>query len=216
MRFLAASALLVTIAVVIAVTFARNGPAADASVTWPAHGPLRVLFVGDSLTVGDFAIDPGNQFATQVTQYLAARGSIVATKDAQGGVRVGYWSSRKMPSRQRLAIVELGTNDLFAWPAPSPSVLATFDSQYRALVAHIAAASPGVRIVCLSVWHPYGHTADTQPYDVRIRQDCRGRYVDISDLGTQANLASDGFHPNDAAHRQIAQRIEAAIHVARS
>jgi lysophospholipase L1-like esterase len=203
------------VVVVAMAAFTGSALAPDASVRWPTQGPLRVLFVGDSITVGDFTNDPRNQFASQVAGYLQARGPVVATKDAEGGVRVGYWSARQMPSRQQLAIVELGTNDLFASPAPSTDVLASFDSQYRALVAHITAASAGVRLVCLSVWHPVGHTADTLPYDVRIRRDCRGAYVNISDLGTTANLAADGFHPNDAAHRDIALRIEAALHLSR-
>lgn len=170
-----------------------------------------MLFVGDSITVGDFASDPRNEFSAQVTAYLAAHGPVVAKKDAVGGVRVGYWSVRKMPARQRLVVVELGTNDLFAARTPSAAVLAAFDSQYRALVAHIVAASPGVRLVCLSVWRPVVDTADTQPYDVLIRRDCRGAYVNISDLGTTPNLAADGFHPNDAAHLAIASRIEAVL-----
>jgi lysophospholipase L1-like esterase len=201
------------LAVVAVALFAGSALAGDISTKWPAHGPLRVLFVGDSLTVGDYANEPSNQFVAQVVDYLEARGPVVATKDAQGGVRVGFWSARKMPSLQQLVIVELGTNDLFASPAPSAGVLATFDRQYRALVAHITAASPGARLVCLSVWRPANHTADTLPYDVLIRRDCRGAYVNITDLGTQANLAADGFHPNDAAHRDIALRIEAVLNL---
>src|SRR4051794_28651710 len=201
--------------VVTVAAFAGSVLAGDMSTRWPAHGPLRVLFVGDSLTVGDFASDPRNQFVTQVVEYLEARGPVFATKDAEGGVRVGYWSARKMPRRQQLAIVELGTNDLFTWRAPSAEVLATFERQYRALVTHISAASPGVRLVCLSVWRPADHTADALPYDALIRRDCRGAYVDITDLGTTANLAADGFHPNDAAHLEIARRIEAVPHLSR-
>lgn len=72
-----------------------------------------MVFVGDSLTDGGAVSDWRNQFRERVTEYLAAHGPVLATKYGKGGVRVAYWSVRRMPAGQALAIVELGTNDLF-------------------------------------------------------------------------------------------------------
>lgn len=70
-----------------------------------------------------------------------------------------------------------------------------------------------MKLVCLSVWHPEGEQGSPTLYNLRIRRDCPGAYVNISDLGTKAHLAADGFHPNDAAHKMIAARIEHVVHL---
>jgi lysophospholipase L1-like esterase len=182
-------------------------------VKWPAHGPLHVLFVGDSITVGDTAIDPHNQFREQVTGWLKTHGRVTDVKDGRGGVRVAYWAARKLPAGMNLVIIELGTNDFFAERAPTAADFARFDRQYRWLVSHIRRSSPHAKLVCLSLWHPAVDGGSTVPWNSIIRRDCAGGYVNITDLGTKAHLAADGFHPNDVAHKLIAARIERIFHV---
>lgn len=197
----------------MAAVLAASAAAGTVTVPWPASGPLHVLFVGDSLTDGGAVTDWRSQFREQITEWLGARGQVVATKDGKGGVRVAYWSVRKMAAGQNLAIVELGTNDLYKMPAPAAADLATFERQYRTLIGHITAASPGVKLVCLSVWHPVGEQGSPAPYNALIQRACPGAYVNISDLGAKSHLAADGFHPNDVAHKAIAARIEHVVHL---
>jgi len=119
-----------------------------------------------------------------------------------------------MPAGQDLAIVELGTNDLFKVPKPTAVNLATFAKQYRRLVTSIKAQSPTARLVCLSVWHPVGEAGSPTPYNALIKASCPGAYVAISDLGqNKTRLAADGFHPNDAGHLAITARIKHSIHL---
>jgi lysophospholipase L1-like esterase len=201
------------LAAIVAAALAGTAAARTVSVKWPAHGPLHVLFVGDSITVGDTAIDPRNQFREQVIDWLETHGRVTAVKDGRGGVRVAYWAARKLPAGMNLVIIELGTNDFFAERAPTAVDFARFDRQYRWLVSHIRRSSPRAKLVCLSLWHPAVDGGSTMPWNAIIRRDCAGGYVNITDLGTKAHLAADGFHPNDVAHKLIAARIERIFHV---
>ena len=194
------------------------GSGSPVSVTWPSGGgPLRVLFVGDSLTDGAAAVNWRNQFREKVMAGLAAHGPIDAIQRGKGGVKTAYWLTHQLPPKMDLAIVELGTNDAYGRAAPTMSQLAEFDTAYRHLIARIRGLSPAARFVCLGVWHPAGQVGSAAPYDAIVAKDCPGAFIRISDLGAnKAHLGADGFHPNDAAHELIAARVLRAIHVSAS
>ena len=91
-----------------------------------------------------------------------------------------------------------------------------FASTYSALVGRIREKSPDAALVCVGVWPDYG-----QDYDAEIETAChdrQGSFVPIRDLWSTEGMRgpagvptphgeSDTFHPNDAGHRAIADRI---------
>ena len=190
--------------------------AAPVTVAWPVNGsPLRVLYVGDSITDGGLVTDWHNKFKVTTLAWLETHGPVAPTYRGKGGVRVAYWAVRKMPSGTNLAIIELGTNDSFKVPEPTAAQIAQFGVSYRHLVAAIRAKSASAKILCLSIWHPLERPGSPAAYNAAIKRDCPGAYVPITDLGAvSANIAADKFHPNDAAHLAISARIERAIHIA--
>lgn len=184
------------------------------TVTWPTDRPLNVLYVGDSITDGGAVTDWHNKFQLLTLAWLQEHGDAAAILRGKGGVRVAYWAVRKMPTDVDLAVVELGTNDLYKVNAPTPAQLAAFDTSYRRLISSIRTQSPAAKIVCLSVWHPLGQPGSPVPYNTTIKRDCPGAYVPVTDLGqSKSRIASDAFHPNDAGHQAISARVEHAIHV---
>lgn len=188
----------------------------------PAARPLRILFVGDSLTVGDYASRRSHAFPALVAAALRRRGNVDASVRAKVGVKASYWAARALPAAD-LIVLELGTND-FSQELTPP---ATFDRDYRRLVANARATSPRATLLCLSIWrsprHAYRYRGETlATYNHIVAADCRdGAYVAISSLfdrranrtpgATTLPGTPDGFHPNDRGHRAIAAAILDAL-----
>lgn len=169
--------------------------------------PVRVLYIGDSLSHGAAATDYPHSFPWLVTAGLERRGQMVTQLIvAKGGVRTAYWQAAAIPKNINVAIVELGTNDAHEVPAPEQ-----FSIDYQHLITMIRAKSPHAKIVCLSVWRPDNPPAAIS-YDETIKADCPGRYVDINRFAQAPNLSSkDGFHPNNAGHASIATAVLRAL-----
>ncbi|MBC7633542.1 SGNH/GDSL hydrolase family protein [Aeromicrobium sp.] len=182
----------------------------------PNNAPMRVLFVGDSLTGAYFASVEENGFQSEVIRALTDSGGHV---EAIGASRAGaslttVASITDVPSGLHLAVVELGTNDVGARTS-----LINFRVQYAKLLERIRLTSPAAALVCLGVWQTSGS------YDVIIEDECiraRGAYRGLRDLYTKTSLhaaagsptfqgPADGFHPNDAGHRAIADRVLKAL-----
>jgi acyl-CoA thioesterase-1 len=196
-------------------------PGAHARVVWPAGRPLRVLFVGDSLTVGYYASRRNTAFPALVTAALRAHAPVREAVRARSGVTASYWAVRPLPSAD-LVVLELGTNDYRKEPTPH----ATFERDYRRLIANVRARSPHARLLCVSLWrtshYRYGG-ATLLSYNRIVARNCRGgAFVWISELydteaaRDPAGLPSflgrtDGFHPNDTGHRAIAKAIEQTL-----
>jgi acyl-CoA thioesterase-1 len=189
----------------------------------PIAGPLRILFVGDSLTVGDYATRGDHAFPALVSAALRRRGIVTELLRAKVGVKASYWATRPLPTAD-LVVLELGTND-FSKNLTPPR---TFDRDYQRLVAHLRATSPRAILLCLSIWrsarHAYRyHDEHIATYNSTIANDCHdGAYVPISQLfDRRANRtpaartalpgAPDGFHPNNRGHHAIAAAILAAL-----
>lgn len=181
----------------------------------------RVLFAGDSLTVGRDADKLPQSFRELVAGELRAEGASSITTIAKSGARLNYIAqSKKLPSDLNLAVVELGTNDI-RWQTP----VKDFKIQYQKYLTKIRAGSPEVKLICLGVWHD-PKAKITQSLDLVIKSVCLehgGSYVQISDLFARAsnrgpagratwNVKSDAFHPNNAGHRAIAAKLLHELH----
>ncbi len=190
-------------------------------LSFPKDRPLRLLMTGDSLTGGFFASTKDRGFSKLVQAGLENHGPV----EASGGSRAGGTLSTvdsitAVPAGLDLAIVELGTNDVGTKTPPE-----TFAAQYSGLLTKVRAGSPGVAIMCISVWQAAGTIADT--YNRLIREKCDaagGQYVDInSAYSSGANRGpvgvetwtgvSDEFHPNDRGHQAIADLILERVRV---
>jgi lysophospholipase L1-like esterase len=196
-------------------------PGSHLRLVRPNGRALRVLFVGDSLTVGFYASRASTAFAGRVSAALRTHGRVTETIKAKSGVTASYWASRPLPAAD-LVVLELGTNDFSAHLTPR----AAFDSNYRRLVANVRARSPHAQLLCLSLWRSshYGYEGETLlTYNKIIARDCEGgAFVWISALydakgarqpaGLPSFLGrSDGFHPTDIGHRGIAAAIEQTL-----
>jgi acyl-CoA thioesterase I len=196
-------------------------PGVHVRMTWPAGRPLRVLFVGDSLTVGMSARRRESTFPALVTAALRAHGRVSESVRARIGVTTSYWASRPMPAAD-LVVIELGTNDFSVHLTPP----ATFENDYARLVANIRARSPHAQLLCLSLWRSSHYGYEDQSlltYNRALAHACRdGAFVWISSLydakgarepaGVPSFRGSiDSFHPNDVGHRGIAKAIERTL-----
>ena len=112
-----------------------------------------------------------------------------------------------MPRQLHAAVVELGTNDVRLGTSAT-----RFTDEYRTLTRRIRATSPNVRILCLSVWPRAGWERLDDAFNRQIRAACPGTYVDITRFRDVPHIrSSDGFHPNDAGYRLIAQAVVARL-----
>lgn len=206
-----------------AATPVNPAPGEHLSIVWPTGHPLRLLFVGDSLTVGKYALQRDTTFPARVTAALRVHGRVNESVRAKSGVTASYWASRPLPAAD-LVVVELGTNDFSAHLTPP----AAFARDYSRLVANIRDRSPHARLLCLSLWRSshYGYDGQTLPtYNTIVAHECRGgAFVWISALydakGTRQPAGepsflgkTDGFHPTDTGHRGIARAIEQTLGV---
>ncbi|MBB3677004.1 SGNH/GDSL hydrolase family protein [Modestobacter versicolor] len=189
--------------------------AADPPLTRPAGRPLRVLFAGDSITDGAFAIEPGTgAFPALITERLEQDGPVDST--IIGGP--GLTAAQVMPEvpgagPADVVVVEVGTNDELR------STAAQFAVDFPAFLNAVRAQSPSAVLVCLGDWND---TAITAQLDAIMAQECAERdgsftalsalYRDLSLHGPAGVTRSDGwvtdeFHPNDAGHAAIAEKV---------
>ncbi len=198
---------------------ADSNAAYDASrrvaVKFPATGPLKVLFIGDSLTAGYFASTQEKGYSQLVVSQLQKMGAVERLGGSKAGgnlATVGNLVS--IPEGFNLAVVELGTNDIQGKTDP-----AVFPGQYDALMNKVKAASPTSALICIGTWGSAG--SDTDAYDNAIQKSCEahgGKYIDVSaEFGMAGNRGpagvnvwagiSDNFHPNDYGHERLAALV---------
>jgi lysophospholipase L1-like esterase len=210
--------LTVALAVLIAGCGGHKGTPHAGGVAPPAGAGARLVVVGDSLAAGRFAGTQDEAFPQAVAAATHARLELFAVP----GATAAGLAAQAVPGGGKVVVVEAGTND-FLYQTPRRR----FADDYRALVAKVAAASPGARLVCLTIWIPNGAAGrppariPASSYDATIRRECDGGAVaDISPLvdtqpptrgpaGRSTFLGpGDDFHPNSTGHAAIAHAIE--------
>lgn len=181
------------------------------TLTVPDGQILHVAVVGDTLADGYYATTEGLGYRALVLDELPVAVEEAPVLDI--GDRVPADTPVGLiPSTTDLVVLEVGTHDAFVTPVEE------FGSHYEDLVAVITEESPNAEIVCLGVW---GNADAARTMDPLIGAACReagGAFVPLFDLfddpelrgpaGTATFLGdSDDFHPNDAGHRAIADRV---------
>jgi lysophospholipase L1-like esterase len=176
----------------------------------------RLVVVGDSLAAGRFAGTQDEAFPQRVAAAMRARLEVFGVS----GATTAALAAQAVPSGGDVVVVEAGTND-FLHQTPRRR----FAADYRALVAKVTAASPGARLVCLTIWVPPDARAKIpgSSYDATIRHACAaGAVADISPLYARPSMRGpagrptflgpgDDFHPNSTGHAAIARAIESRL-----
>jgi acyl-CoA thioesterase I len=175
----------------------------------------RLVVVGDSLTAGRFATTQEEAFPDRAAAALRVG---IATLGVPGAT-TAQLAAQTMP-RGSLAVVEAGTNDFI-----NQTPRRQFADDYRALLAKVTAASPGAKLVCLTIWAPNDAPGKIRPasYNAAIRRACTtGKVANISPLYVLPGMRGpagrstflgpgDDFHPNSAGHGAIAQAVESQL-----
>lgn len=180
---------------------------------FPTDRPLRVLYVGDSLSDGHSATRVANGYRPTLTAELSRRGpveehrsEVLTTELKMAGNVVS------VPGSMDVVIVQLGTNDA---GGGGRTPVTQFTVDYEGLMTDIRATSPNAAMLCLGTWRAPG---TAEPYDHVIDETCGrhgGKYVDLTDLygdvrnrgpagkPAESGGVSDNAHPNDTGYRAI-------------
>jgi acyl-CoA thioesterase I len=211
------------------LALAAAGPSPPASPTraspTQARPLVRLLFVGASVTAGDYAVDPAHAYPELVAARLRDDGyrtelRVVARPGATAAA-AGRWDLKLLSD---LVVVHLVTNDFSRDTPPS-----AYQAAYTAVIRRLRQASPAARLVCLGGWdNPSSVNRLGVPaarYDQVAQAACRaagGTYVDVSglylqrsDRGPAGQVTTrgvrDGFHPNDRGHQRLAAAVLRAV-----
>lgn len=190
-------------------------------------GPLRISFVGASVTRGWYVTSLGRAYPAVASRMIArARRRdvdwhVVALPGAPVQVALG-WS---LPHDQDIVVIHLISDD-FLYGTP----IAAYQDHYRAMLAKVRKASPKAGFVCLGDWgradavNQEGATAYT--YEKIVMTACHdygGVYVPLSQdfqvpdahgpVGHRSLFgpARGEFHPNDYGDQLIAGSVVAGI-----
>lgn len=193
-------------------------PAVAADVRISHH----LIFVGDSLTEGAFALDSAHSYAVLTASALHVSYSV----QSQYGVTAVYTASEMqansglvVPADAQDAVIELGTNDVVA----SGETLAQFRTAYDYILTRVHHDAPQAKFVCLGTWRD---PAQGGGYDAVIQSDCAslvgGAYVALGNFYLNSSYhgpvgrvtflgTGDNFHPNNAGHQAISTALLAAL-----
>ena len=212
-------AALLLAAVGLGAALASHPPAAadTVRVTRPDDRPLRVLFVGDSISYGLNAERQDLGFRPLMVDALSAGGPVQEFhKNRAGATTRSVSRLLNVPKNLDLAVVELGTNDVVDQTAPDD-----FAGSYRSLLLRVHTESPGVPLLCVGTWGSAGGSDGSDTYNAVIEEECArqgGAFVSLYGLyPIAANRGpagrdvfggtSDRFHPNDTGYRAIADLL---------
>lgn len=153
------------------------------AVDRPDGRPLRVLFAGDSLTVGWGAKTEAQSFRALLTRQLKAGGPVQTTRArAVSGYLYRAHNLGEFGVDHDLAVVEIGTNDL------TRSKPGEFRREFAHMLDRIEQGSPEVQLICAGVWHsPSPGTeilSSAVDFNEIIATECAGRGASSSTCPT--------------------------------
>lgn len=189
----------------------------------PGSRPLRIAFIGASITRGWYATSVQDAYPAVTARLLAhSRGRAVDWRVvALPGAPVADVLTWHVPQAQDIVVVHVVSND-FLYGTPLPD----YQARYHALMGRIRKVSPGAQIVCMGDWGTVGATnqlgTSAYAYDTVVSQECagvHGTYVPINQDYSVAGARGPAgypslfgptrgtFHPNDLGDRLIANSI---------
>ncbi len=195
--------------------------AVTVKVVFPPDRPLRVLLVGDAITLGSSASTEGTRYRSLLAAGLESKGPVeltVLASSATGGTLKTDELAARLPARKAfdLVLVMVGTNEA------AKADLAGFTAAYPGLISAVRAASPTAGLLCLGSW---GDKKSTAEFDRLAEDACgrnQGRFRPLNGLfQSEKNRwadkklpdgrATDNFFPSDLGHAAIAKTIQAAL-----
>jgi hypothetical protein len=188
-------------------------------VQQPVPDTPRLVFVGDSLTVGMFALDETTCFRSLVTEQVGQPSYCLA---AYGGQSKDVDLSAVIQSQGDVFVVELGTNDASGYPTGIPVDPSVFEANLRGIAAAARAGNEQCRLVFMTVWQLAPRRTAYDRRVAAVAADYGGHLVrigavrdDPADSGpagvSTAFGVSDGAHPNNAGHAALAAAVEAVL-----
>src|SRR4051812_35748029 len=124
----------------------------------------RLVVVRDSLAAGRIADSPDEAFPQLVAKAMHAQPEVVGIP----GATTAQLAAQPVPGQGNVVVIEAGTNDVI-----NRTPHGRFAAGYRALLAKVTAASPGAKVVCLTVWIPQdARLAPAASYNATIRRAC--------------------------------------------
>lgn len=207
-----------------ATGMAAQAPQAPARMTAapvdrPTDRPLRVLFIGDSLTWGSFASNEDLTYRAQIVSRLSAGGPVEPVLVGGPGERADEAAEglTEVSGPIDVAFVQVGANDSVAITPEE------FRVDYHTLLDGVRELAPDAGLICAGVWNGPKLAAGM---DRELRPVCAAHdglmvplsklYVDETLRGPEGSpLPSGGvrdqFHPNDAGHTAVAEAMLAAL-----
>jgi lysophospholipase L1-like esterase len=182
---------------------------------------LDAVFLGDSITYGQFASTEAKGYRPRVISALrAAAGAAVDVEGtrfgAPGLTTRQVAEEATVPEDAELVVIALGTNDV------KRTRLEDFEQDYASLVETVTTTAPDATLVCLGVWAEQGVADVFDPFISDPCRDAGGVFLPLADLhdaeGTRGPEGVRGFagvsdlmHPNDRGFAAIAARLTRAI-----
>ncbi|WP_354643875.1 SGNH/GDSL hydrolase family protein [Kitasatospora camelliae] len=206
----------------------RDGIGAILSYVAPPTSTLRIMCVGDSITVGAGSIAPGGLLDPWGNgsgpgyrpwlSYLLAQRRIAAQLAvvAEGGQMLRQMAPRALAAlptvRPDVVLIHLGTNDIGMDAGPD------WPTRYGQLVDSILASSPTVRVACARIAHYRRPDLDAGVDQINSWVDSvvqarksGGRVCSADMTVVSPSWTADGTHPLDAAYLAMAQQWMNAI-----
>jgi acyl-CoA thioesterase I len=199
-------------------TGARAGPQVVGDAADSA--PLRLVFVGASVTDGWYASTRDRTYAALVARGLSDGRAVRVRMLARAGITAEEAAHWNLAVPADVVVVQIATND-FVRDVPVDA----YSAAYAELLDRLRTASPRAQLLCLGAWSDPASKnrigVEALSYDAATRTQCDaagGRYVDLSGVyldprnhgpaGRPTYLGpGDLFHPNDRGHAELAALI---------
>jgi len=201
---------------------------ADGEPASAASKPGTILFLGDSISVGVGAGEPGKRYSTLVTNFLnqgekkieevnvAISGSTLVDQlwPAPKSSGYPYVLEKALALKPDIFVIQHGTND----NAVGASI-GEFLWSYRQTVRAVKEKLPQTKIVCMTICPSWGITNATEEWlnqvNIGIQEIAALENTLLAHthfrLQNRRDLFPDGIHPNDEGHRIMAESVIDAL-----